>query len=536
MRRSAIRSAAFALALLAGLSLVSCGGGHSHEYGPQPVDPWEKGGVSLLLSDCPERAIDALWVTVTEITALGENRPPQSLYRDVTGFRVDLLSLRAEDNEPLHDIIATGKLYEGIYPRFRLSIRDPEIVLLSGRVVTGAGIHFVGNGKVDVILREPLRLEPDGLSSLELEFDVEKSVVIPETASEKYILRPIIFATAINRPIAEVVTKQVELAGKIVAVRDDARGFTLDLRSRRGPVTVALADEGVIFDAHLRRTDQDAIRTGLTATVRGRLNDAHEIEAALVLLGETVKVRGIIQDDPVRGADGSASFTLAAAPLHPLRGMISVRANADAIVTFARSETVSLDLLHAGSRVDVRGRTRVENGRTVLDAILIDLTPLPLGGLITGVTPSDDAVTIALWLDLNESRSFRATDRTDIFLARHGRLQPADLRMDMRATFITAFDDPSLARAIVVESAQRSGIVNAVDADTRRIEILSDGALRYVTAGDATRILLMEEAGGRLIETPVPFERIEPLMPIEAFGIEIGNTLDATVILISPAR
>jgi hypothetical protein len=62
--------------------------------------------VAVLVTDHPLDGVRKLYVTIREVTLLGNANEPVTLYDDLPGRRVDLLSLRGEDSTRLFDVVS----------------------------------------------------------------------------------------------------------------------------------------------------------------------------------------------------------------------------------------------------------------------------------------------------------------------------------------------------------------------------------------------------------------------------------------------
>lgn len=147
------------------------------------------GSVAVLLTDAPIDDFDQFFLTVTEISLLGEDAK-------VTLFsgneRLNLLDLNSHANLfSLADNIPAGD-----YHKIRMRVSDPLLVKLDGdgnEVESSIIPTMSSNGKLDLNPRHDLRVIPGQTLAMQIDLDVEKSIHLTQQANGAYRFRPVVF-------------------------------------------------------------------------------------------------------------------------------------------------------------------------------------------------------------------------------------------------------------------------------------------------------------------------------------------------------
>ena len=155
-------SFSFALIAAAFLALAACGGGGGSTGGV--AAPAQFATVGIALTDAPTGEVDQALATITSIELLGE---------------------------------------------------DGKVVLFSG--VETIDAKLVGNGKIDLNPRGPFFVAAVATLVITLDFDVKKSLEVPETGNGRVIVRPVIFVDIANGLPAPGLTR---IHGEIAAIND----------------------------------------------------------------------------------------------------------------------------------------------------------------------------------------------------------------------------------------------------------------------------------------------------------------------------
>ena len=146
------------------------------------------GQVEVLLTDAPLDLsnVSSVVVDITGVVIYpgvegieGEGSPIVLLTHPET---FDLLTLTGGATT----LLASGEVPAGRYQRIRLEVSKAELIFKDGTIEP----LKLESGKVDVPI--PFDLGVDETETLTLDFDAEASVQVNETASDKYILRPVV--------------------------------------------------------------------------------------------------------------------------------------------------------------------------------------------------------------------------------------------------------------------------------------------------------------------------------------------------------
>ena len=174
---------ALPLAILVLLCLPACDSGEVD----MGVNAAGVGHVDVQMTDAPLDLATAqsVWVVIDSVTAIpegssAEEMPPIPLA--TTAGEFDLLTLTGGPTT----LLASGDLPVGRYSRLRLHVPSGRIVFLDG---TEEPLK-IDSQKVDVPI--PFDLSRDESLQLLLDFDAQASVQVNETATDKYILRPVV--------------------------------------------------------------------------------------------------------------------------------------------------------------------------------------------------------------------------------------------------------------------------------------------------------------------------------------------------------
>lgn len=175
------------------------------------------GSVAVLLTDAPIDDFDQFFLTVTEISLLGEDGK-------VTIFsgseHLNLLDLDSHaDLFSLADNIPAGD-----YHKIRMRVSDPLLVELDdeGNEVQSIAPSMSGNGKLDLNPRQDLRVIPGETLAMQIDLDAEKSIHLIQQGNDTYRFRPVVFIDVLTD---ELNGKLMRVSGVIEDLEDD--GFEL---------------------------------------------------------------------------------------------------------------------------------------------------------------------------------------------------------------------------------------------------------------------------------------------------------------------
>ena len=213
----------FIISLVA--ALVSCGGSGGGSTDADQVQG--KGTVGILLTDKPAdpAMFDAIIASIVKVELMGsEENGRVTIYSAPPIKEYDLLRLRNE-SIPLAfmDNVPVGK-----YCKIRLTLTDLELVLADNtpyNFIDNETYHpkLPGNGKLDLVVRDCFYVVRDEVITLQLDFDMGKSIHIVGN-KKGYNFRPVIFVDVVSHDFD---SKLVRLTGEIISVNPDRQTLLL---------------------------------------------------------------------------------------------------------------------------------------------------------------------------------------------------------------------------------------------------------------------------------------------------------------------
>ena len=144
--------------------------------------------LSILLTDAPIdlSTVESVFVTIDEVivypSVLADGSDPDPFRMTTDAVEFDLLTLTDGATQAL----AEAGLPAGLYSRIRLGVSQARMVFLDG---TEVGLK-IESQKVDIPIA--FELTVDDTLEITLDFQADASVQVNETASDKYILRPVV--------------------------------------------------------------------------------------------------------------------------------------------------------------------------------------------------------------------------------------------------------------------------------------------------------------------------------------------------------
>ncbi len=190
------------------LALAACDTG-------SPVGANGNARLSVQLTDAPGDLKEA-WVKVQKVelvgaaeqtttTTAGTTEQAPSTELTVSEDWIDLLTLQEGQTEPLF----TGDVPAGSYTQVRLYVCDMYIRTTDDQIIATAGAELPTDVKATagtelkltsqcqsgfkVVLRGDMKLTPDNVSTLTIDFDAKHSFAHPAGASGKWIVTPVLF-------------------------------------------------------------------------------------------------------------------------------------------------------------------------------------------------------------------------------------------------------------------------------------------------------------------------------------------------------
>ncbi len=166
------------------IMINSCDGGGGGGGSVSAGSP-ATGSVAVLLTDAPSDEFSEIWLTITSIQLISDERNVTIFSGEKT---IDLLELEDETTLFCH----TSYVPAITYNKIRLKVSK---VVLVPTDPTRENIYpkLTGKGKLDLNPRRSFRVDPHQTLVLRIDMDGTKSVHIHKTGNGKYIFRPVVF-------------------------------------------------------------------------------------------------------------------------------------------------------------------------------------------------------------------------------------------------------------------------------------------------------------------------------------------------------
>jgi hypothetical protein len=486
---------AVALALLAA---AGCGGGS----GSGGAASGALGSAVVLVADAPPVDLDGFTVTIEKATLLGGDAGPVVIYEGEK--RVDLLEHR--DQELL---LSVCDLPAGSYEKIRLEIRDAEV----SPNPNGWPVFVPGGGKLDLNPRGEFTIVAGETTQIRIDVDVARSLHVVLTGNQRFIVRPVIFVDIEGGPREPVAV--TDLAGSIVATDPAAPSLTVDLDAAAGTIEVRPAAGVSVFDEALEEIAFADLAVGDRVLLRGAIDSGGVLEAAAILVGDPLRIRGTLPD-----GSAAAEWPFEPDAGEPLVGATDAAAAAGARAFIESGPEIDPASLPAGSRARLTGRYFATE--SLLRAALLDLESETIAGTISAV----DLVSVPPRFTIDDGSlappevAFDA--ETEFPIAGGGEATPEFLRAGLEVEAETAGEIAGLPRAwkVRIEPLHFEGVVQSIDLAAESITILP--------AGGGAALLLELRPEARVLHVDGAFcteLELDDLFPGDA--IEASGLLDA---------
>ncbi len=272
-----------------------------------------------------------------------------TIFSSEEGYALDLLQYRDDD----FLLLLNEEVPAGRYCKIRLRISE---VRAEGGPCEYLDIKLPG-GKIDLNPRGPFELGENELVYLRLDIDVDKSIHLHATGSEKCIFRPVVFVDILGGEELSPCPRFIR--GQVGELHDEygdslSESFTLKRHEKDGgdclgEIRVCLPDDVLVFAGSMGSGSPADLEEGEYVTVWGALREGC-FTASLVILGDCLAVRGTIEE--VSGCD---EFLLKPDPCEEISGSVRVVLPEGAPVITGRDTPEEHDILDAGMRVLVAG-------------------------------------------------------------------------------------------------------------------------------------------------------------------------------------
>jgi hypothetical protein len=452
--------------------IVNCGGGGGG--GSSSVSDSGVGTVAVYLTDSPADDYAHIWIWITEISLIPENGgAPVVIFEHPSGtpagVQVDLLALKDEENifQVRKDVPA------GTYSKIRLDVSQIETEAKPGVITACAEVDLIKlpSGKIDLNPRGPFTVVPDGIISITLDIDANKSINLHPTGQGKCIFRPVVFVDITEgfRSGCPQVLRGTIVPGTLT---DD--GFLLQLKHSGTYVDVKLREDVRIFDSagefstdHLAALSA-ALDLGLNVWVRGNLAEGGIFEASFVVIGDILKVAGIVH--PTISPE---EFSMAAFEGEAIVGQKLVKIFDETLILRDCNNEVLAATILSGMRVRVFGK---EVGNYLNAAvILLDVT----GKILTlQDTTGGQTATIREEIqgNLMEPVAVIIPDGTSVNTEGNGSLDESFLCVGRYVRIVFGSTGQLLtAEKVYLKLDQDGGVVSGINAPNRTIFLSTTG-------------------------------------------------------------
>ncbi len=272
-----------------------------------------------------------------------------TIFSSEEGYTLDLLQYRDDD----FLLLINEEVPAGRYCKIRMRISE---VRAEGGPCEYLDIKLPG-GKIDLNPRGPFELGENELIYLKLDIDVDKSIHLHTTGSDKCIFRPVVFVDILGGEELSPCPRFIR--GQIEELHDECRdplpeSFTMKRLEKDGgdclgEIRVCLPDDTLVFVGGLGFGSLSDLEEGEYVTVWGAMSEGC-FTASLVILGDCLAVKGTIEE--VSGGD---EFLLKPDPCEEIAGSVRVVLQEDTPVFAGCGTPEEHDVLDVGMRVLVAG-------------------------------------------------------------------------------------------------------------------------------------------------------------------------------------
>jgi hypothetical protein len=360
MRATALHVFLGLFGLVGLLSFAACGTGGS---GTDPLAG--SASVTLAMTDAPSDAFEAVTVTVTSATLIGESGSASIPFPDGAPITVNLLEL-----DGINTILGTATVPEGTYAKIRLEVADASVTWADGTVQP---VTLVANGHVDLHFRHPITLKDGESTVIQLDFSAEDSLKLTSTGDGKLILRPQIFVSTTPQ-LEDGETPHVDdLAGVIARIDDEHRTLLLDVRHLLRVVVVVTNETMIVSNEGPLTFDDLEVR--MHVRVEGTLDERGRLVASIIHVDpERLVKRGLITKLDL----DTKTFVL----LHRDQRTTRVAFDDATRVYFLRQALTTADLTD-GQIAYVGGKIDPTDSTETLQAKVIRIRPDRFAGIVT---------------------------------------------------------------------------------------------------------------------------------------------------------
>lgn len=506
----------FLVLALAGLLFPACGGGGGGTSGQTPT----LGSVALMLAEQRTDAEAAsIAATLTEISLVPQGGgAPVILFGDPAGREIDLS--REDLLVGVSDGIAPGR-----YGQLRVALQG---VRFEGADCADIEVDLPA-GTIDIVPADAVVVDAGDTVSIRLSIDIDKSLEHGTSVCTFHPVFQVKVGDAIRSSYGGGDCPRT-VTGTVEEVAEDGTGGVLDL-SEKCDLDFVVDENTAIFDEDGQLSDTSEIAVGAELTIKGVLNDDHQLVALVIVVGEVVAVEGKVDT-----AFDAGTFGLLPDEDEEFVGALDVTV-VEGTLILLDCAGASTDNLYVGARLVATGKYDTESG--ALLAISVEIEPSELEGQLTAIAEAEsgDGFDITLQVEgEEEARTIFVGEDVDIHLEGDGSV-PVDLLSGLlacgplSATVSFAADDPTLVVDVAIEESEIDGEVTEIDASAGLMTV--DETVVAVLSG-ATILDLRGDEG------LIPLSDIAVGDRVRVFGLEACEDEEADfhgfVVLVVPEK
>lgn len=220
------RSFAFAcIMVLAGLSLLACGGGggNSATFSSNA----QTGAVFVTGEDAPLPSVVSLNLTINSITLTGQSNSPQLVSSPITVDFARLVGLReplAFNAVPADTYTSATFVISSPVINYISAVNPPQVSTLSGTFSSPTSTS-PQTTSVTVNFPTPMIVGANGLAGLHTEFDIRQSLAVDGSGQITGVITPVMFIEAVKAidPDGQI----TDLTGTVASVNTASNSFVL---------------------------------------------------------------------------------------------------------------------------------------------------------------------------------------------------------------------------------------------------------------------------------------------------------------------
>ncbi|HEX5138796.1 MAG TPA: DUF5666 domain-containing protein [Planctomycetota bacterium] len=474
--------------------LAACGGG-----GGTAGQNTSLGSVALLLAeDRTDAEPTSVAATLNEVALVPRGGGPRVVvFANAPGDEVDL------SREDL--LVSVSDIRPGQY--------DTVSVALSGVRFEGADCPDVEAvlpaGDITVVPDKALVVAGGGTLTVRLSIDVDKSM---DHGTGVCTFRPVFRVTVGERHRQSYGDGDCPrtVTGSIKELSDDGTGGALET-GKRCDLDFLIDENTAIFDADGQPSDASALAVGTDVTIKGYLNEDHQLVALVIVVGQVLAVEGKV--DAAFDA-GTGTFTLLPDEDEEVVGALDVSVAEGTLIVFDCAEGSTEDIA-VGARLIATGKLDTETG--ALLAISVEIGPNELLGELSAIEEAEGGFNITLQVEgEEEARTIFVGEDVDIHLEGDGTI-PSDLLAtlldcgSLTAKVSFAADDPTLVVDVGIKESQIDGEATDLDASSG---LLTVGETVVQVLPDATILDLKGDDG------LIPLSDVAIGDRVRVFGLE----------------